>query len=180
MRGRGLLIGGSDVLVEDNFVHTTVWKNGLADGVSVGGAPTNDSETILFDNTTSLVDGYTVRNNQVNGPLSVWKIRGGCRDLTITGNDFSTNGPSSNNNANLPVILEEGQVQNVLISGNTNVKRTLSLTIKSTATPDKSTTIITTNSGASGFSPQLKADFNKVTVPPRSNPGFDVVDTPSP
>lgn len=115
---RACLLGGRNIDTEDNFVLSYPW--------TVNGGPyhTNDGENLLWDNTSTLVNGWRCVNNTLNGLLSNYFCQN-INDVLISGNTWVT--PTGN--ADGAAIWETAdvvrnpnfRVNNVRIANNTNL-----------------------------------------------------------
>lgn len=96
---RGMLLGGSEVVTNDNDIITTKHNIGNPATGAVTSFVSNDGEGIMIDNTTTPVNGWTVDNNRVNSNIFAYKTKGIDR-MVITNNIWINPAPSISSTGN--------------------------------------------------------------------------------
>ncbi len=116
---RGIHVSGRDILTENNsvrvYTHRLLNANGSAQGYN-----SNDGEGLLQDNTGTVVDGWTVRGNDVNSYIGVYRPRD-IHNVTITGNTVTNRSGTPTGNSIWVWADAEGRaysLNNVLIRNN--------------------------------------------------------------
>lgn len=130
---RGMLVAGSNHVIEHNDVRTTRHNIGHPNTGNVTTFVSNDGEGIMIDNTGSRVNGWTVRHNRVNSNIFMYEPRE-IRNVIVSDNTFDFEGINNTSGghsfwfttqsiANHPSTFVYA-LENVLVERNTNMRGT--------------------------------------------------------
>ncbi|HLG75356.1 MAG TPA: hypothetical protein VKX46_03010, partial [Ktedonobacteraceae bacterium] len=111
---RGILMGGQDIDVENNDIQAYQWL------INGGPYTTNDAENLLWDNTTTLVNGWTVKNNTLTGLVSNFYDQD-INNVTISNNTWVSGGGNSIWETADTSSTQFYALNNVHVENNTNV-----------------------------------------------------------
>lgn len=127
---RGMLLGGSEIVTNNNDVISTKHNIGNPATGSVTTFVSNDGEGIMIDNTTTPVNGWTADGNRLNSNIFAYKCKGIDR-LVITNNTWIVPAPSISSTGNPiwadadPNDTAQYPLSNSVVDGNQHIPGTV-------------------------------------------------------